>query len=93
MSVVSCGRPRPNAGSEVVFMTKVSKLFIDPDWELMIKYLQSCLGLAKDELKAPGLSDHQWRSDAASRDMGSGASCVIVKIFHLVLMYDLIRVE
>ena len=63
---------RPSASRAVVFMTKVSKLFIDPDWELMIKYLQSCLGLAKDELKAPGLSDHQWRSEAAVRDMGSG---------------------
>ena len=72
MSFVACGSTKARSRQSVVFMTKVSKLFIDPDWELMIKYLQSCLGLAKDELKAPGLSDHQWRSEAAVRDMGSG---------------------
>ena len=41
------------------FMTKLSKLFIDPGLRTDDQIFTICLGLTKDELKAPGLSDHQ----------------------------------
>ena len=41
------------------FMTKVSKLFIDPGLRTDDQIFTICLGLAKDELKAQGRSDLQ----------------------------------
>ena len=57
--VASCGSYKGLLKQLCWFMTKLSKLFIDPGLRTDDQIFTICLGLAKDELKAPGLSDLQ----------------------------------
>ena len=84
--VASCGSYKGLLKQLCWFMTKLSKLFIDPGLRTDDQIFTICLGLAKDELKAPGLSDHQWRAEAASRAMGSGENTFFLT-FHIMLFF------